>query len=76
MPVSQAVDILMGMEKSLRKKIISDQQTVARSGLGSEKQKILYRSAGELMASDLNPPAALIVPGKMHFAEKEFLERL
>jgi len=76
MPVSQAIDILLGIEKSLKKKIISDQKIVAVSRLGSEKQKILYASAGSLLASDLSPPATLIIPGKMHFTEKEFLEKL
>jgi diphthine synthase len=76
MPVSQAIDILLGLEKSTKKKIISDQKIVACSGLGSEKQKILYASAGSLLATDMEPPAVLIIPGKMHFTEKEFLEEL
>jgi diphthine synthase len=74
MAVSQAVDILLGIEKSSKKKIISGQKAVAISGLGSEKQKIIYASAGSLLKSDLSPPAALIIPGKLHFTEKEFLE--
>jgi diphthine synthase len=76
MPVPQAVDILLGLEKSGKKDIVSGQKLVACSMLGSEKQKILYKSAGELLASDLGPPAALIIPGKLHFTEKEFLEGL
>jgi len=75
MPVSQGIDILLGLEKSLKKKI-SGQKIVACSALGSEKQKILYRSAGSLISSDLEPPSVLIIPGKMHFTEKEFLEKM
>jgi diphthine synthase len=76
MPVAQGVDILLGLEKSSKKKIISDQKAVAISRLGSDKQKIIYRSAGELLTTGLDPPAVLIIPGKMHFTEKEFLESL
>ncbi|MCX6815037.1 MAG: diphthine synthase [Candidatus Aenigmarchaeota archaeon] len=76
MPVAQGIDILLGIEKSSRKKLISDQKIVAASGLGSDNQKILYKSAGELLVSGLSPPAVLIIPGKMHFTEKEFLDKL
>ena len=75
MPVSQAVEILLGIEKSSKKNLISGQKIVACSCLGSEKQKIIYRSAGSLLASDLGTPAVIIIPGKLHFTEKEFLER-
>jgi diphthine synthase len=76
MPVAQAIDILLGLEKSTRKNIVSDQKIIAASGLGSEKQKILYMNAGSLLSSDLGPPSVLVIPGKMHFTEKEFLERI
>ncbi|MEM5812295.1 MAG: diphthine synthase [Candidatus Aenigmatarchaeota archaeon] len=76
MGVAQGVEILLGIEKSVKKKIISEQKIVACSCLGSESRKILYRGAGELLASDLGPPAVLIIPGRLHFMEKEFLERL
>jgi diphthine synthase len=75
MVVSQAIEILLGLEKSTKKKLISDQKVIACSCLGSDKQKILYGSAASLLTSDLGPPSVLIVPGKMHFTEKEFLER-
>jgi len=74
MGVAQGISILLELEKSLRKKILSDQKIVAASGLGSENQKILYRSAGKLLATDLGPPAVLVIPGKMHFTESEYLE--
>jgi len=76
MPAAQGIDILLGIEKYSKKKIISDHKIIACSCLGSDKQKILYRSAGELLTSDFGPPSVLIVPGKMHFTEKEFLEGL
>jgi diphthine synthase len=75
MPVSQAIGILLELETPGRK-IISGQKIVACSGLGSEKQRILYMDAKDLLKENLEPPAALIIPGKMHFTEKEFLERL
>ncbi len=76
MPAAQGIEILLGLEKSLRKKIISGQKIIAVSGLGSDRQKILYRSAGELLSPGLGPPAALVILGTLHFAEKEFLDKL
>jgi len=75
MSVPQAVQILLDIEKHGRK-IISDQKIVAASGLGSEKQSIFYKAANELLNEKMEPPAVLIIPGKLHFTEKEFLDRL
>jgi diphthine synthase len=74
MSVPQAVQILLSLEK--HSKIISDQKILAASGLGSEKQRIIYKEANDLLKEKLEPPAVLIIPGKMHFTEKEFLEKL
>ena len=74
MPVSHAVEILLGIEKSSRKNLVSGQKMVACSRIGSENQKFVYKNAGELLASDLGPPAVIIIPGKLHFTEKEYLE--
>jgi len=74
MSVPQAVQILLGLEK--HSKIISDQKIVAASGLGSPHQKIVYNEAKELLKENMDPPAVLIIPGKLHFTESEFLERL
>jgi diphthine synthase len=76
MPVSQGIDILLGIEKSTKKSLVSGRKIVACSQLGSEKQKIVYRGAGELLASDMVPPAVLIIPGKLHFTESEFISKL
>ncbi len=74
MSVPEAVKILLGLEK--HSKIISDQKIVACSGLGSDKQKVIYKTANELLNENMSPPAVLIIPGKMHFTEKEFLDKL
>jgi len=75
MSVQEAVQMLLNLEKH-EKRIISDQKIVACSGLGSGKQRIVYREAGELLKEHMKPPAVLIIPGRLHFTEKEFLERL
>jgi diphthine synthase len=79
MDVRQAIEILFALEKTSGKKFISGLSIVACSGLGSrekKRQQIAYRSAKELLSMDMPPPAVLIIPGKMHFTEKEFLENL
>ena len=75
MPVQQAIQILLDLETP-GQKIISGQKIVAASGLGSEKQKIIYAEPKLLLKESLEPPAVLIIPGKMHFTEREFLEKL
>jgi diphthine synthase len=73
MNVPQAVQMLLDLEKHARK-IISDQKIVAACGLGSDKQRIVYKEASELLKESMSPPAVLIIPGKLHFTESEYLE--
>ena len=47
---------------------------IAAAKLGSEKPEIKYDEVQNL--KDFPTPAMLIIPGKLHFQEKEFLEML
>lgn len=77
------LDVGMGTKKALG--ILQDidkgkgrlpDQIVLCSRLGSGEEKVVYGKIGALAKKDFPPPAVIIVPGKLHFMEKEFLEML
>jgi len=72
MGTKEALGILAEIEG--RRKILKNRKIVLCSRLGSEKERIVYGRIKELFEIDLPPPAVIIVPGKLHFLEKEFLE--
>ncbi|MBN1896810.1 MAG: diphthine synthase [Candidatus Aenigmarchaeota archaeon] len=77
MDTSQAMEVLLMIEKEKKKKLFSsDTRLIACSGLGSGKSVIRYRMAIDLLKRPLGPPAVLILPGKMHFTEEEYLKSL
>lgn len=71
MPVALAVKIL------LKNKILKESdKIIAACALGSDDAKIVFDKVKMLSARKLPVPAVLVVPGKLHFHEKEFLESL
>lgn len=74
MGTKRALEILKGIESGKKKKILK--HAVLCSKLGSEHERIVYGKIEDLLDMDLAPPAVIIIPGKLHFMEKEFLEML
>jgi len=71
MRVSDALKIL------LKGKVLKPMsKIVAAAQLGGPNAEIHYRTVKELLQMPLSTPAVLIVPGRLHFHEKEFLEGL
>jgi len=61
----------------IKSKMLKPMDTaIAAAGLGTENSQIAWGTAKELLLKDIGTPAVLIVPGKLHFHEKEFLEGL
>ena len=61
----------------LLKNKVKDQKAIACCGLGSEKQIIKSDKLTKLKNKKFNVyPQCLIIPGKLHFMEEEFLESL
>ena len=71
MKVDAALKMLT-KEKILR----GSDHVVAAARLGMEKPIIRYGSVKDLQNEDIDTPAVIVVPGKLHFQEKEFLETL
>jgi diphthine synthase len=69
-----ALEILKGIEKEKRRKLLKE--AVICSAIGSENERMIYGKVEELSDIELPSPAVVIVPGKLHFMEKEFLETL
>ncbi len=61
----------------LEAKIIKEKDMLVAAGaLGTDASKIVYAKAKDLLNIEMPTPSALIIPGKLHFKEKEFLEML
>lgn len=69
MPVNEALDII------LKGKVISENaETVVFARAGSEKPLIVYVRVKSLVKKAIkDTPAVIIIPGKLHYTEKEFL---
>jgi diphthine synthase len=77
MSVNEAVTILIELEKKLGGGVLrSDKKVVVFSKAGSEEQVIIYDTLDSLREKDFEKPAVIIIPGKLHFVEREFLENL
>ena len=68
MTVAEALELLLTSMPDLR-----DVPLVAASRLGSEKQNIAYGTGERLLRERFDVPAALVVPGALHFTEEEAL---
>jgi diphthine synthase len=72
--VKSAIDVLLQLEKSRKENVIKeDLGVIVFSKAGSEDAKIVFNSISNLKEKDFELPAVLIVPGMLHFTEKEYL---
>ena len=62
------------LEKLLKKNKIETEEIVVCSKLGTEKQRIFYGEIRKLKNKKIEAPFCFIIPGELHFMEKEFLE--
>lgn len=77
MEISEAMEIMQEIEKERNQKIFDDEsKIVVGSCMGSTKQKLIYKRIGELKRMEFEKPCTLIIPGKLHFSEEEFLEKI
>ena len=63
------------MEAEIKKgMIIDDFEFLVLSKLGYPDKKIIYGALKDIEKSDIKTPFIIIVPGKLHFIEKEWLD--
>ena len=68
MTVKDAINLLIN-EKIITKKT----KLIGLSNVGNDN-RMKYGESSEVMEYDFDTPAVIIIPGKLHFQEKEFLE--
>lgn len=73
---SRYMKITQGLQILTEGNVINkDEKVVAFTKAGSEKSLIVYSSVGELLERDIQDiPSIIIIPGKLHFTEREYLE--
>jgi len=74
MGTEKGLSVLKRIEKKRGDTILKN--AVLCSKLGSPEEKIVYGRVEKLMEVDLPQPAVIIIPGNLHFMEKETLEKL
>ena len=68
-------DALESLERAAKKHKIKINKLVVCQSLGTKQKKIFYKSLPELKElSGVRKPFCFIIPGKLHFLEKEILE--
>ncbi len=75
---NSALSSLIDVEKDLNYGIITkDTLLLCASRIGTEDSKVLAQSLGTSQAYDFgNPPHVLVIPGKLHFTEREALSAI
>ncbi|KUO43267.1 MAG: hypothetical protein APU95_00175 [Hadesarchaea archaeon YNP_N21] len=75
MSANEAIEILLGLEEKLGEKVFTPSTlAVVIARAGSDDSIVVADSAASLLRMDFRePPHVLIVPGRLHFVEKEAL---
>lgn len=68
MTASEAVKLL------LKAKLLKDYDKVVAFSRAGGESKVFYDIAKEFLTKKIDLPAVLIIPGKLHFRERDFLE--
>lgn len=75
--VKEGFETLLALEEVRREGVISvKEKAVVFSKAGDEESSIFFEKIEDLMKKDIKLPAVIIIPGSLHFTEKEFLESL
>jgi|SRR3989344_6133328 len=70
-------DALASLEKAAANHKVKLEKLVICQSLGTKNSKIFYKSLDELSnLTGVRKPYCIIIPGKLHFVESEFLESL
>ncbi len=70
-------EAIQQLKKASQKYNVKLKKIIVCQALETKKRKILYRNFTELEEfSGISPPYSFIIPSKLHFVEKEFLETI
>lgn len=68
------IQSLEKLEKDAEKNEISFEKIIVCAKMGNQNSKILYKEIENLKDEKIENPFCFVIPGKIHFTEKEFLE--
>ncbi|MFH8080276.1 MAG: diphthine synthase [Candidatus Aenigmatarchaeota archaeon] len=76
MSVKEAIEILLKMEEEKKENVFTEHsEIIVFARAGSDDAKIVFGKVLELKDMDFGqPPFCIILPGSLHFTEKEYLE--
>lgn len=74
----EAVKILLEIENQRKEGVFTeDTEVIAVGNLGSDKPVIEHKKSKDMLHSNFRVyPSIMIIPGLLHFTEKEFLEKI
>ena len=77
MSPNDGMNLLLNIENERKENVFTDDtEVVIFARAGSEKPLIIYGKVNELIEKNFgNPPSVLIIPGILHFTEKDFIEK-
>ena len=77
MTANEGIRTLLAIEEQRKEDVFTDDtRIVVFERAGSDSSSIIFGKVGELKSKDFGkPPMVIIVPGILHFTEKEYLER-
>jgi diphthine synthase len=77
MSVQEGLGVLTDIEGKKQDKVLRNRgKIVVASALGSPKKVIRYGTPLERADEDFPAPAVIVIPGRLNFFEKEFLQKL
>ena len=78
MPAAEAIRTLSSLEEKKCEGLFTDDtELIVYARAGSEKPLIAFGKVRDMRDKDFgNPPMVMVVPGHLHFTEREFLERV
>ncbi len=77
MDVKEAIEILLNLEDQRKEGIFKkDTEIVVFAKAGSENPIIDYAKVEDILKKKYEIPAVIIIPGILHFTEKEFLSKI
>ena len=77
MTANEAMQILLDIAKKKKSKVLDNKEIVVVARAGSEEPLVKFGRINDLIEVEFGGPMhTLIIPSKLHFKEKEYLERL
>jgi len=76
MTASEALKILLDLENKRKENVLSEETEVVVFANAGGKSSVVFDKVKYLMDKNFEKPMVLILPGNLHFTEKEFLEKV